>query len=159
MVANPELEVDVTINKQSHTLYFVHDGVALHQVLVIGFAILLAFQLALDDQRHADVVMHQATLRCRYEMNFAYQAIDSSAHVAFDFKNRLEEGQIHQLMRPLEVSAIVPLYHRVLELANSIGVAEDFKHAVSDLSLLAVVAVGQHVVLTRLTESWGEPLN
>ena len=62
-------------------------------------------------------------------------------------------------MRPLEVSAIVPLYYGVLQLTDSIGVAEDFEYAVSNLPLLAVVAVGQHSVLTWLAECWREPLN
>ena len=54
-------------------------------------------------------------------------------------------------MLPLEVLAVVPLDDGVFQLTDPIGVAEYLENTVSDSSLLAVVTISQHIVLSWLS--------
>lgn len=92
-------------------------------------------------------------------MYFTYQPIYTSAHVPFDLKHRLEERQVQQLMLPLKVLAVIPLNDGIFKFTDSVGVAKYFEYAISDFSLLAIVAVGQHVIGSRLSQRWRKPLD
>jgi len=46
-------------------------------------------------------------------VDLADEAIDPSTHVPFDLEHWAEEAEVHQLVGPLEVLAVVPLDHAV----------------------------------------------
>ena len=62
-------------------------------------------------------------------------------------------------MLPLEVLAVIPLNDGIFKFTDSVGVAKYFEYAISDFSLLAIVAVGQHVIGSRLSQRWRKPLD
>ena len=92
-------------------------------------------------------------------MDLTRQAVDAAAEVRVDVEERPEKAEVHDLVLPLEVLAVIPFHDGVFELANSIGVAIDFEDAVLDCSLFAVVAVGQDRVPGRPCEHRREPLD
>ena len=92
-------------------------------------------------------------------MNFTYEAIHACTHVGFDLEHRLEKRDVHQLLGPLEVFAVVPFHHAVLQLTHSVRVAEDLEHPVFDRAHLAVQAVGENIILGRHRQLRREPLD
>lgn len=92
-------------------------------------------------------------------MDFADEAVDACALVGSYVEERLQEVEVHELVLPLEVAAVVPLYDGVLQLTDSVGIAEDLENAIFDLPLFAVVAVCQDCILGRLGQHRWEPLD
>ena len=128
--------------------------VALHLVVVVE-AIRTLFLF--DNERHPNIIIYQATFLHRNQVYFAYQAIDTSTHVAFYLEHRFKERQIQQLMLPLKILAIIPFNNWILQFADSVGVTKYFEHSIPDFSLLAVVAVGQDIIRCGLRQRWRKP--
>ena len=157
LVANSHFQVDVAIDEQPNTLHFMYNCIILHLILVIQFGVLRCGRF--HDKWHAEVIIYQPSFFLCNQMNFTYQTIYAGAHVSFDLKHRLKEWQVHQLVWSLEIAAVVPFDHWVFKLADTICVTEYLEDAISDSTLLAIVAVGEHRIWCWDCQGWWKPLN
>ena len=92
-------------------------------------------------------------------MYLTYETVNTCTRELLHFEKRTEERQVHELILPLEVLAIVPLNNGVLELTHSVGVTVNLQNSVNHSPLLSVVAVSQHCICRRLSQNGWEPLN
>ncbi len=114
--------------------------------------LIVSIVITLDHQGHTDVIIHQPSLFLRYQMNFTNKPINPCTLIALNLKERTKERQINEFMLPLEVLALIPLNHRVLQLTHPISITEDLKHPVSNRPRFAIIAISKYIIHRRLSQ-------
>ena len=74
-------------------------------------------------------------------MNFTYKPVNTGARILLYLKKRAEKGQVHELILPLKIFAIVPLDNRIFQFTDPISITVNFEDSIDDSPLFTIIAI------------------